>query len=80
MSLREYNSVLVNPIYALPYKYIQDSLSMDQWMEAKEAAASAKVTKLILVFDAESRQRARAIQAITDGLATNTFVRDKLLM
>ena len=55
---------------------IQDGLSEDQWKEAEEAAASAKVRKVRLQFDVNSRQRSRAVQTICDGLATNRFITD----
>ena len=32
--------------------------------------------KVVLVFDTQSIQRPRAIQAITDGLARNKFIED----
>ena len=53
---------------------IQDGLSEDQWKEAEEAAASAKVREVWLVFDVKSRQRSRAVQTICDGLATNKLI------
>ena len=58
---------------------IQDGLSEDQWKEAEEAVASAKVRKVVLRFDVNSRQRSRAVQTISDGLAKNWFIRDIIL-
>ena len=54
---------------------IQDGLSEDQWKEAEEAAASAKVRKVDLPFNDNSRQRSRAVQSISNGLAKNMFIR-----
>ena len=54
---------------------IQDGLSEDQWKEAEEAAAGAKVRKVLLVFDINSRLRFKAVQTICDGLAKNKFTR-----
>ena len=53
----------------------QDALSEDQWMEAEEAAASAKVREVTLWFDDNSRQRSRAVQSISNGLAKNRSIR-----
>ena len=53
---------------------IQDGLSEDQWKEAEEAAASAKVRKMDLWFDVKSRQRSRAVQSISNGLAMNRSI------
>ena len=53
---------------------IQDGLSEDQWKEAEEATASAKVRTVWLRFDVKSRQRSRAVQTICDGLAKNKLV------
>ena len=53
---------------------IQDDLSEDQWKEAEEAAASAKVGMVMLEFDKQSRQRSRAVQTISNGLATNKLI------
>ena len=47
-------------------------MSEDQWKEAEEAAASAKVREVQLSFGV--RQKSRAVQTICDGLATNTFI------
>ena len=59
---------------------IQDGLSEDQWKEAEEAAASAKVKKMWLHFDVNSRQRSRAVRSIRNGLAKNNFIqRNRLL-
>ena len=58
---------------------IQDGLSENQWKEAEEAAASAKVREVQLGFDVNSRQRSRAIQAISNGLAKNRFIRQIVL-
>ena len=49
---------------------IQDGLSEDQWKEAEEVAASANVREVWLPFDVNSRQRSRAVQTISDGLAS----------
>ena len=54
---------------------IQDGLSEDQWKEAEEAAASAKVKGVFLYFDLHSRQRSRAVQSICNGLAKNKFIK-----
>ena len=54
---------------------IQDGFSEEQWMEAEEAIATAKVLRVELWFDAKSTHRQRAVTAITDGLALNKFVR-----
>ena len=54
---------------------IQDGFSEEQWMEAEEAIATAKVLRVDLCFDAKSTHRQRAVTAITDGLALNKFVR-----
>ena len=53
---------------------IQDGLSDDQWKEVEEAAASAKVRKVWLYFGETSRQRPRAVQSISNGLALNKFI------
>ena len=53
---------------------IQDGLCEDQWKEAEEAAASAKVRMVPLCFDNTSRQRSRAVQAISNGLAMNRSI------
>ena len=58
---------------------IQDGLSEDQWKEAEEATASAKVRKVWLLFDGKSRQRSRAVQTICDGLATNKLIESIIL-
>ena len=58
---------------------IQDGLSEDQWKEAEEATASAKVRKVWLEFDGKSRQRSRAVQTICDGLATNKLIESIIL-
>ena len=59
----------------LPWSlFIQDGLSEDQWKEAEEAAASAKVRIVRLEFDVNSRQRSRAVQTISNGLAKNKFM------
>ena len=55
--------------------FIQNGFSEEQWKEAEEAAATAKVEKVRLWFN-ESTQRQRAVHALTAGLARNTFVRD----
>ena len=54
---------------------IQDGFSEEQWVEAEEAVASAKVEKVCLRFNKESTQRQRAVHALTAGLARSTFVR-----
>ena len=53
---------------------IQDGLSVDEWKEAEEAATSARVKKVDLPFDVNSRQRSRAVQTISNGLAKNKFI------
>ena len=55
---------------------IQDGFSEDEWKEAEEAVATAKVRGVDLAFDDESRQRSQAVQTITDGLVRNEFIRD----
>ena len=54
---------------------IQDGFSEDEWKEAEEAVATAKVREVCLVFDDKSSQRSRAVQTITDGLVRNEFIR-----
>ena len=54
---------------------IQDGLSEEQWMEAEEAIATAKVLGVELWFDFQCTQRQRAVTTITDGLTLNKFVR-----
>ena len=53
---------------------IQDGLSEDQWKEAEEAAASAKVRKVTLWFDVKTRLRSKAVQTINNGLAMNRSI------
>ena len=53
----------------------QDGFSEEQWMEAVEAVAMAKVEVVDLTFNYKSTHRQRAVTAITDGLALNKFVR-----
>ena len=53
----------------------QDGFSEEQWMEAVEAVAMAKVEVVDLTFNDKSTHRQRAVTAITDGLALNKFVR-----
>ena len=67
--------VVVYAICVFHALLIQDSLSENQWKEAEEAAASAKVREVRLGFDVNSRQRSRAIQSISNGLAKNKFIR-----
>ena len=54
---------------------IQDGFSEEQWMEAEEAIATAKVLRVELCFDEDSTHRQRAVTTITDGLTLNKFVR-----
>ena len=54
---------------------IQDGFSEEQWMEAVEAVATAKVLSISLWFGDNSTHRQRAVTTITDGLALNKFVR-----
>ena len=54
---------------------IQDGFSEEQWMEAEEAIATAKVLRVELWFDVNSTHRQRAVTTITDGLTLNKFVR-----
>ena len=54
---------------------IQDGFSEEQWVEAEEAVASAKVEKVYLEFNDKSTQRQRAVHTLTAGLARSTFVR-----
>ena len=58
---------------------IQDGFSKDEWEEAEEAVATAKVRLVYLTFDDESRQRSRAVQTITDGLVKNEFITNIIL-
>ena len=55
--------------------FIQDGFSEEQWKEAEEAVATAKVEKVRLWFNDESTQRQRAVHTLTAGLAQSTFVR-----
>ena len=59
----------------MPSLLIQDGFSEEQWMEAEETVATAKVLRVELWFDVNSTHRQRAVTAITDGLALNKFVR-----
>ena len=59
---------------------IQDGFSEDEWKEAEEAVATAKMRGVDLAFDDESRQRSQAVQTITDGLVRNEFIRDISLL
>ena len=54
---------------------IQDGFSEDEWKEAEEAVATAKVREVHLTFDYKSRRRSQAVQTITDGLVRNEFIR-----
>ena len=54
---------------------IQDGFSEEQWVEAEEAVASAKVEKVYLEFNDKSTQRQRAVHTLTAGLARSTFVK-----
>ena len=54
---------------------IQDGFSEEQWKEAEEAVATAKVREVRLWFNEESTQRQRAVHTLTAGLARSTFVR-----
>ena len=58
---------------------IQDGFSEEQWMEAEEAIATAKVLEVDLWFDVNSTHRQRAVTTITDRLALNKFVRTAVL-
>ena len=53
---------------------IQDGFSEEQWKEAKEAAAMAKVKQVYLNFNDKCTERRRAIETITVGLSSNTFI------
>ena len=55
---------------------IQDGFSEEQWKEAEEAVAFAKVGYVWLVFNVKSTQRQRAVHTLTAGLARSKFVRD----
>ena len=57
----------------------QDGFNEEQWMEAVEAVATAKVEAVELWFNDKSTHRQRAVTAITDGLALNKFVRSAQL-
>ena len=64
----------------MSYLLIQDGFSEEQWVEAEEAVATAKVGHVWLEFNDKSAQRQRAVHALTAGLARSTFVRDINLM
>ena len=55
--------------------HIQDDFSEEQWKEAEEAVATAKVEVVDLWFNDKSTQRQRAVHTLTAGLARSTFVR-----
>ena len=55
---------------------IQDGFSEEQWKNAEEAIATAKVMSLYLNFDDESTERCRAVETITTGLSSNRFIED----
>ena len=55
---------------------IQDGFREDEWKEAEEAVAIAKVMEVHLTFDDKSRQKSRAVQTITDRLVRNEFIRN----
>ena len=59
---------------------IQDGISEEQWMEAEEAIATAKVLRVTLCFDIKSTHRQRAVTTITDGLTLNKFIRSAELV
>ena len=54
---------------------IQDGFSEEQWVEAEEAVATAKVKYVWLRFNDKSTQRQRAVHTLTAGLARSMFVR-----
>ena len=58
---------------------IQDGFSEDEWKEAEEAVATAKVRWVHLLFDDKSRQRSQTVQTITDGLVRNEFIMNIIL-
>ena len=53
---------------------IQDDFSEEQWMEAEEAVATAKVRVVSLSFNDKSTERCRVIQTVTAGLSSNKFI------
>ena len=55
---------------------IQDGFSEDNWKEAVEAIAAAKVRKVNITFNDSSTQKPRAVDTISAGLARNKFIRD----
>ena len=58
----------------------QDGFSEEQWKEAEEAIAIAKVEVVCLRFNAESTERRRAIQTVAAGLSSNKFIRGITLL
>ena len=58
---------------------IQDGFSEDNWKEAGEAVAAAKVRKVCMWFNDSSTQRSRAVDTISAGLARNKFIREIIL-
>ena len=58
---------------------IQDGFSEEQWKEAEEAVATAKVREVHVWFNDESTQRQRSVHTLTAGLARSTFVRVTIL-
>ena len=59
---------------------IQNGFREDEWKEAEEVVAIAKVMKVRLSFDDKSRQKSRAVQTITDGLVRNKFIMSIILL
>ena len=55
---------------------IQDDFSEDNWKEAVEAVAVAKLRKMFMAFNNSSTQRPRVVDTISAGLAQNKFIRD----
>ena len=49
-------------------------MNEQEWKEAEDAIATAKVREVWLVFNDKSTERRRAIQAVTAGLSSNTFI------
>ena len=54
---------------------IQDGFSEDNWKEAVQAVAAAKVREVQIVFNVKSTQRPRTVDTISAGLAQNKFIR-----
>ena len=55
---------------------IQDGFSEDNWKEAGEATAAAKVRGVFVIFNNSSTQIPRVVDTISAGLAQNQFIRE----